>query len=98
MAPAAIADPVSLTIPLIGVRTSVITLGRAADGTMQVPTVTTVAGWYDGSALPGAIGPAVIVGHVDSTSGPGVFRHLSARAAATASTSRAPTGPRRCSG
>ena len=77
MAPSAVAEPVSLTIPLIGVRTSVISLGRAADGSMQVPASTAVAGWYDGSALPGAIGPAVIVGHVDSASGPGVFFRLS---------------------
>jgi sortase (surface protein transpeptidase) len=72
-----LADPVSLTIPLIGVRTSLITLGRAADGSMQVPASTMVAGWYTGSALPGAIGPAVIVGHVDSVTGPGVFFRLS---------------------
>jgi hypothetical protein len=71
-----IADPVSLTIPLIGVRTALITLGRGADGTMQVPASTSVAGWYTGSALPGAIGPAIIVGHVDSVSGPGVFFRL----------------------
>jgi sortase (surface protein transpeptidase) len=77
VAPSVLADPVSLTIPLIGVRTSLITLGRAADGSMEVPASTTVAGWYTGSALPGAIGPAVIVGHVDSVSGPGVFFRLS---------------------
>jgi hypothetical protein len=77
VAPSPVAEPVSLTIPLIGVRTSLITLGRAADGSMQVPASTAVAGWYDGSALPGAIGPAVIVGHVDSVSGPGVFFRLS---------------------
>jgi Sortase domain len=76
VAPSVIAEPVSLTIPLIGVSTSVITLGRAADGTLQVPASTAVAGWYTGSALPGAIGPAVIVGHVDSRSGPGVFFRL----------------------
>lgn len=77
VAPSVIAEPVSLTIPLIGVSTSLITLGRAADGTMQVPASTAVAGWYTGSALPGAIGPAVIVGHVDSRAGPGVFFRLS---------------------
>jgi sortase (surface protein transpeptidase) len=77
VAPSVLADPVSLTIPLIGVRTSLITLGRAADGSMQVPASTMVAGWYTGSALPGAIGPAVIVGHVDSVTGPGVFFRLS---------------------
>ena len=75
--PAATARPVALTIPLIGVRTSLITLGRAPDGTMQVPSSTAVAGWYTGSVRPGAVGPAVLVGHVDSVSGPGVFFRLS---------------------
>jgi sortase (surface protein transpeptidase) len=70
------ARPVSITIPLIGVRTSLITLGVEADGSMQVPSSTTVAGWYTGSVLPGDIGPSVIVGHVDSAKGPGVFFRL----------------------
>lgn len=35
------------------------------------------AAWYDGSATPGSVGPAVIVGHVDSVSGgPSVFFDL----------------------
>ena len=59
-----------------------ISLGRAADGSMQVPASTAVAGWYDGSALPGAMGPAVIVGHVDSPQAPAVSC-LSGSAAAT---------------
>jgi sortase (surface protein transpeptidase) len=73
----AVARPVSLTIPLIGVRTSLVTLGVDADGTLQVPSSTAVAGWYTGSARPGAIGPAIIVGHIDSIYGPGVFFRLS---------------------
>jgi len=75
--PAAVASPVSLTIPLIGVRTSLITLGLARGGAMQVPSSTTVAGWYTGSPRPGAIGSAIIVGHIDSVTGPGVFYRLS---------------------
>ena len=36
-------------------------------------------GWYDGSPTPGEIGPAVILGHVDSArSGPAVFYDLAA--------------------
>lgn len=77
-APAApVASPVSLTIPLIGVKTSLITLGLAQGGAMQVPSSTTVAGWYTGSPRPGSIGSAIIVGHIDSVSGPGVFYRLS---------------------
>jgi LPXTG-site transpeptidase (sortase) family protein len=74
--PAPVASPVSLTIPLIGVKTQLITLGLAADGEMQVPSSTSVAGWYTGSPRPGAVGSAVIVGHIDALTGPGVFYRL----------------------
>ncbi|MGD0606860.1 MAG: class F sortase [Streptosporangiaceae bacterium] len=76
-AAAPVASPVSLTIPLIGVKTSLITLGLQSDGALQVPSTTSVAGWYTGSPRPGAIGSAIIVGHIDSVSGPGVFYRLS---------------------
>jgi len=75
-APAPVASPVSLTIPLISVKTNLITLGLAQGGAMQVPSSTTVAGWYTGSPRPGSIGSSIIVGHIDSTSGPGVFYRL----------------------
>jgi sortase (surface protein transpeptidase) len=75
--PPPVARPVSLTIPLIGVKTNLITLGLAADGSMQVPSSTAVAGWYTGSPRPGSIGSAIIVGHIDSLTGPGVFYRLS---------------------
>ena len=65
--------PVWLTIPAIGVKAPIVTLGLNRNGTLQVPGSTTVAGWYTGSPRPGAIGSAVIAGHVDSRSGPGVF-------------------------
>jgi hypothetical protein len=74
--PVPVARPVSLAIPLIGVKTSLITLGLASDGTMQVPSSTTVAGWYTGSPPPGGVGSAIIVGHVDSLTGAGVFYKL----------------------
>lgn len=74
--PAPVARPVSLTIPLIGVKTNLITLGLASGGAMQVPSSTTVAGWFTGSPRPGSIGSSVIVGHVDSVNGPGVFVRL----------------------
>jgi sortase (surface protein transpeptidase) len=75
-APKPVAAPVSLTIPLIGVRSNLITLGLTSSGEMQVPTSYTVAGWYTGSPRPGAVGSSIIVGHIDSTSGPGVFYRL----------------------
>jgi LPXTG-site transpeptidase (sortase) family protein len=33
-------------------------------------------GWYDFTAIPGTAGNSVIVGHVDTVSGPGVFYNL----------------------
>jgi sortase (surface protein transpeptidase) len=73
---AAAPGPVSLTIPAIGVRSRLIRLGVTAQGTLQVPTSTSVAGWYTGSPRPGEIGSSVIAGHIDSYLGPGVFYNL----------------------
>lgn len=68
--------PVALTIAKIGVSSLLTTLDRNADGTLQVPDSFHIAGWYDRSVTPGQVGPAVIVGHVDSVSGPGIFYRL----------------------
>jgi Sortase domain len=73
-----VATPVRLTIPVIGVDTTLTRLGLTADGSLQVPSNPALAGWYIGSSRPGAIGPAVIVGHIDSYTGPGVFYRLAA--------------------
>jgi hypothetical protein len=67
------ARPTWLSIPSIGIRTRLIRLGVNSDGTLQVPSSTAVAGWYTGSPRPGTVGSAVIAGHVDSRSGPGIF-------------------------
>jgi sortase (surface protein transpeptidase) len=74
---AAVAEPVSLTIPSIGVSTSLVHLGLTSAGALQVPPTTAVAGWYTGGPRPGAIGSAIIAGHIDSVAGPGVFYRLS---------------------
>jgi sortase (surface protein transpeptidase) len=71
-----VARPVELIIPAIGVRAALIRLGITAAGALQVPSATTVAGWYAGSPRPGEIGSSVIAGHVDSYLGPGVFFRL----------------------
>ena len=71
-----IAAPVSLDIPAIGVQTRLVHLGLTAAGALQVPPTAAVAGWYTGSPRPGAIGAAVIAGHIDSAQGPGVFFRL----------------------
>jgi len=74
---ASVAEPVSLVIPSIGVSGSIVHLGLTSSGALQVPPTTAVAGWYTGSPRPGAIGSAVIAGHIDSVAGPGVFYRLS---------------------
>jgi hypothetical protein len=75
---AQVSQPVSLTIPAIGVQGNIIHLGLTASGALQVPSSTAVAGWYTGSPRPGAVGSAVIAGHIDSKTGPGIFFRLSA--------------------
>lgn len=76
--------PVALEIPSIGVNTRIGELGLQPDGQVQVPTTTRVAGWYRYGVTPGQIGSAVILGHVDSYLGPGVFFNLkSVKAGAT---------------
>jgi sortase (surface protein transpeptidase) len=75
--PAPVSRPVALTIPSIGVQTSLVGLGLTASGALQVPGSTAVAGWYTGSPRPGAVGSAIIAGHIDSKAGPGVFFRLS---------------------
>jgi Sortase domain len=72
-----VTPPMRIDIPSIGVSSSLLQLGLNADRTMQVPSNFSLAGWYDGSAQPGDWGkPTVILGHVDSSSGPAVFYRL----------------------
>jgi sortase (surface protein transpeptidase) len=68
--------PLRVDIPRIGVSSSLIRLGRAADGTIEVPKPFGVAGWYASGTRPGDPGSAVILGHVDSKRGPAVFFRL----------------------
>jgi sortase (surface protein transpeptidase) len=68
--------PARLRIPGIGVDTALVKLGLQADGTIEVPPDPAVAGWYGDGPPPGAAGPAVILGHLDSVTGPAVFARL----------------------
>jgi hypothetical protein len=75
--------PVSLAIPAINVKSSgMLHLGQTVQGSLQVPPpgpdYNKVA-WYRNSPTPGSLGPAVLVGHVDSAAyGPSVFYRLAA--------------------
>jgi hypothetical protein len=73
--------PVSVSIPQIGVRSKLLSLGLNPDGTIAVPSLATSAdeaAWYKYSVTPGQVGAAVIEGHVDSYQGPAVFFRLGA--------------------
>jgi hypothetical protein len=72
--------PVHLSIPRVGIETSLVELGLQPDGTIEVPpdSSTAPAGWYRYLASPGEAGTAVIVGHLDSPQAPAVFFNLGA--------------------
>jgi hypothetical protein len=71
--------PVRLEIARIGVSTGLQRLGRDQHGAVEVPSGPhqwDTAGWYAPGTRPGDPGSAVILGHVDSRSGPAVFYRL----------------------
>lgn len=70
--------PVAISIPSIGALSPIVDLGLNADGTVEVPKSFHEAGWYKYGVEPGENGPSVYLGHVDSTSGPGIFYRLGA--------------------
>jgi hypothetical protein len=73
-------EPVSVAIPRIGVRSILHEVGLKAKGEfkgeMETPEPVSVAGWYNRGATPGALGPAVITGHVTWDGAPSVFYRL----------------------
>src|ERR1700722_3642606 len=77
-APAVVARsvPVAVRIPAIGLSVWVTQLGLNADGTVEVPTNVKAPGWFAPGPSPGQVGSAVLLGHVDSSQGPGVFFQL----------------------
>jgi Sortase domain len=73
--------PLALALPSIGVQSELLALGLNPDHTVQVPPLGPVsqAGWYQQSPTPGQVGPAILLGHIDSARyGPGVFFKLGA--------------------
>jgi sortase (surface protein transpeptidase) len=69
-------DPVRISIPSIGVNAPIVPLGLNPDETMEVPTDFSDTGWFQPGPEPGEVGAAIIVGHLNSRSGPAVFQHL----------------------
>jgi hypothetical protein len=72
------APPRRIQISAIGISARVIPLGLHPDGTLQTPRKWAETGWYKPGPEPGERGAAVIVGHVDSKTGPAVFYRLRA--------------------
>ncbi|EMD22123.1 class F sortase [Amycolatopsis azurea] len=72
------ADPVSIDVPKIEAKSSLVPLGLNADNTVEVPPVTQPmqAGWYKNGPTPGEVGPSVILGHVDGNKQKGIFFRL----------------------
>jgi sortase (surface protein transpeptidase) len=76
--PTARLTAVRVQIPSIKVDTKLIGLDlKPGTNQLKAPLDFNVAGWYEYGTVPGDIGPAVIDGHVDSPTAPGVFLHLS---------------------
>lgn len=72
-----VADPLTISVPAIGVRATLVGVGLQADGAMEVPAYdANQAGWYTEGPRPGEVGPAVVAAHVDSKRGPDVFWRL----------------------
>lgn len=70
-------EPTRVRISTIGVDASVEHVGRAPDDTVAAPARWDTVGWYALGPAPGDPGPAILLGHVDSKTGPAVFYRLS---------------------
>jgi len=73
-----VAPPVRIRIPTIGVDAPVVPLDVDARGVLPPPSEDGATGWWRAGPEPGERGAAVVVGHVDSHSGPAVFFRLRA--------------------
>ncbi|MFE0603956.1 class F sortase [Streptomyces sp. NPDC058892] len=69
-------EPQKITIPSLGLTSTLETLRQNADGTMQTPKDPALAGWYEPGPTPGSQGPAVIAGHVTWNGASAVFEKL----------------------
>ncbi|MFJ5030936.1 class F sortase [Streptomyces sp. NPDC088560] len=78
-APLADALPQRVDIPRLGVQAPVVARGLDTEGAVDPPPFDQpgVVGWYGAGASPGAKGAALLVGHVDTATRPGVFYKLS---------------------
>lgn len=69
-------SPTQVRIGEIEVDAPIDPLGVDDQDRLQVPSDPSRVGWWFGGAQPGQDDPAVLVGHLDSTTGPAVFHRL----------------------
>jgi Sortase domain len=71
--------PTELSIPAIGLKAPFTPLTLDAEGRLNAPPEndSNVVGWYADGPTPGEHGSAIVAGHVDTRTGPGVFLLLS---------------------
>jgi len=80
------ARPTRIDIADLGVHADITDVGLEPDGTIEVPDLSSpdLTGWFELGPSPGEVGPAAIVGHVDSRrSGAAVFYPLGGITAGT---------------
>jgi len=81
-APLQAADVTGVDIPSIGLSTEdTADLGLRADNSLDVPRRAATVGWYEDSASPGAVGPAVLAAHVNLRGEHGAFARIGLMAA-----------------
>ncbi len=70
--------PTKVSIPALDIEAPILDVGLAADGSVAVPPLDrhNEAGWFEQGPTPGQFGPALIVGHADTRTGPSVFHGL----------------------
>jgi hypothetical protein len=73
---AAVAPPVRVRIPTVGIDGPLRGVGLDATGALVPPSDVGTAGWFRGGPVPGETGPAVLAGHVDGGGVPGLFARL----------------------
>ncbi|WP_318210195.1 class F sortase [Streptomyces sp. SJL17-1] len=78
--PLAPVDPRRVEIPSLGINAPVVARGLDYTGAIDPPPyeMPHTVGWFGSGTRPGAAGPALLVGHVDTESRPAVFYGLSA--------------------
>jgi sortase (surface protein transpeptidase) len=58
--------PKELSIPSLHIDTAIESVGVNKNGNMKVPSTNHTVAWYNKGAVPGQVGAAVIVGHLDN--------------------------------